>query len=170
MRYTSKQVYVPSINPNQRQQVTISYCCSIAFIKIQFQQNTILQQPSTSPIQNQVWNNLEVKGPNIVAMDVIGSMLSVSVAALRMPRFLLNTAIYVLKIGPKTSQKWMALLPSIGQLILGVYPKFHMNQSLVLTDLMYCQCKNAVVQIGMPRTPTFGVNLLIILKECNGMS
>ena len=38
-------------------------------------------------------------------MDVIGSMLSVPVDALRMPRFLLNTAIYVSKIGPKTSQK-----------------------------------------------------------------
>ena len=58
----------------------------------------------------------------------------------------------------------MVLLYSIGQLILGVYPKFHMNQSLGLTDLMYCQCKNTAVQIGMPRTPTFGVNLLIILK------
>ena len=30
----------------------------------------------------------------------------------------------------------MALLYSIGQLILGVYPKFHMNQSLGLTDLI----------------------------------
>ena len=37
----------------------------------------------------------------------------------------------------------MALLYSIGQLILGVYPKFHMNQSLGLTDLMYCQCSSA---------------------------
>ena len=38
-------------------------------------------------------------------MDVIGSMLSGPVEALRMPRFLTYTAIYVLKIGPKTSQK-----------------------------------------------------------------
>ena len=38
-------------------------------------------------------------------MDVIGSMLSVPVDALRMPQFHLNTAIYESKIGPKTSQK-----------------------------------------------------------------
>ena len=63
----------------------------------------------------------------------------------------------------------MALLPSIGQLILGVYPKFHTNQSLGLTDLMYYQYKNAAVQIGIPRTPALGVNLLIILKESNNI-
>ena len=34
-------------------------------------------------------------------MDVIGSMLSVPVDALRIPRFLLNTAIYVSKLGQK---------------------------------------------------------------------
>ena len=32
-------------------------------------------------------------------MDIIGSMLSVPVDALRIPRFLLNTAIYVSKLG-----------------------------------------------------------------------
>ena len=37
-------------------------------------------------------------------MDVIGSMLSVPVDALRMPRFLLNTAIYVLKLGQKLAR------------------------------------------------------------------
>ena len=37
-------------------------------------------------------------------MDVIGSMLSVPVNALRMPRFLLNTAIYVLKLGQKLAR------------------------------------------------------------------
>ena len=40
-----------------------------------------------------------------MAMDAIGSMLSVPVSALRMPRFLACTAIYVLKIEPKTSQE-----------------------------------------------------------------
>ena len=34
-------------------------------------------------------------------MDVIGSMLPVPVEALRMPRFLANTAIYVPKLGQK---------------------------------------------------------------------
>ena len=47
-------------------------------------------------------------------MDVIGSMLSIPVEALRMLRSLASTAIYVSKIGPKTSQECMALLPSIG--------------------------------------------------------
>ena len=37
-------------------------------------------------------------------MDVIGSMLSVPVKALRMPRFLPNTAIYVLKLGQKLAR------------------------------------------------------------------
>ena len=37
-------------------------------------------------------------------MDVIGSMLSVPVDALRMPRFLLNTAIYVSKLGQKLAR------------------------------------------------------------------
>ena len=37
-------------------------------------------------------------------MDVIDSMLSVPVNALRMPKFLLNTAIYVLKLGPKLAR------------------------------------------------------------------
>ena len=40
-----------------------------------------------------------------MAMDVIGSMLSIPVEALRMPRSLACTAIYVSKIGPKTSQE-----------------------------------------------------------------
>ena len=61
----------------------------------------------------------------------------------------------------------MALLYSIGQLILGVYPKIHVSQSLLLTDLMYLEYKNAAVQIGIPRTPAIGVNLLIILNECH---
>ena len=40
-------------------------------------------------------------------MDVIGSMLSVPVDALRKPRFFLNTAIYVLKLGHKLARsKW----------------------------------------------------------------
>ena len=37
-------------------------------------------------------------------MDVIGPMLLVSVDALRMPRFLLNTAIYVSKLGQKLAR------------------------------------------------------------------
>ena len=37
-------------------------------------------------------------------MDVIGVMLSVSIDALRMPRFLLNTAIYVMKLGQKLAR------------------------------------------------------------------
>ena len=40
-----------------------------------------------------------------MAMDAIGSMLSVPVEALRMSRSIACTAIYVSKIGPKTSQK-----------------------------------------------------------------
>ena len=39
-----------------------------------------------------------------MTMDVIGSMLSVPVDALRMPRFLLNTAIYVPKLGQKLAR------------------------------------------------------------------
>ena len=41
----------------------------------------------------------------------------------------------------------MALLYSIGQLILEVYPKIHMSQSLLLTDLMYLEYKNAAVRL-----------------------
>ena len=37
-------------------------------------------------------------------MDVIGLMLSVPVDPLRMPRFLLNTAIYVSKLGQKLAR------------------------------------------------------------------
>ena len=37
-------------------------------------------------------------------MDVIGSMLSVPVKALRMPRFLAYTAIYVSKLGQKLAR------------------------------------------------------------------
>ena len=37
-------------------------------------------------------------------MDVIGSMLSVPVDALRMPRFLAYTAIYVSKLGQKLAR------------------------------------------------------------------
>ena len=39
-----------------------------------------------------------------MSMDVIGSMLSVPVNALRMPRFLLNTAIYVSKLDQKLAR------------------------------------------------------------------
>ena len=39
-----------------------------------------------------------------MTMDVIGSMLSVPVDALRMSRFLLNTAIYVSKLGQKLAR------------------------------------------------------------------
>ena len=38
-------------------------------------------------------------------MDAIGSLLSIPVEAIRMPRFLACPAIYGLKIGPKTSQE-----------------------------------------------------------------
>ena len=59
-------------------------------------QKTILQQPSTPAIQ---------KAQTLaMTMDVIGSMLSVPVNALRMPRFLLNTAIYVSKLGQKLAR------------------------------------------------------------------
>ena len=44
--------------------------------------------------------------PNVIAMtmDVIGSMLSIPVNALRMSRFLLNTAIYVSNLGQKLAR------------------------------------------------------------------
>ena len=74
------------------------------------------------------------------------------------------------KLDQKLARSEWHCYPVLVNNSLGVYPKFHTNQLLGFTDLMYCQCKNTAVQIGMPRTPTFGVNLLIILKECNGMS
>ena len=39
-----------------------------------------------------------------MAMDAIGSMLSVPVSALRMPKFLAYTAIYVPKLGQKLAR------------------------------------------------------------------
>ena len=57
-------------------------------------QNTILQQPSTPPVQKD----------QAMTMDVIGLMLSVPVDDARMPRFLLNTAIYVSKLGQKLAR------------------------------------------------------------------
>ena len=92
----------PSMNPNKRQEVTVSYCCSIAFIKTKFQQNTILQQPSTS-------TNSEIIRSQKPKCNGYGchrlSMLSIPVEAIRMPRFLACPAIYGSKIGPKTSQE-----------------------------------------------------------------
>ena len=63
-------------------------------------QNTILQQPSTSTKSE---NNLEVKSPNIIAMDVIGSMLSVPVDALRMARSWVCTALYSVQKCPEVN-------------------------------------------------------------------
>ena len=66
-------------------------------------QNTILQQPSTSPIQNQVGDNLEVKSPNITAMsmDVIGLMLSIPVELSECPDSLLTLLFMCQKLGQK---------------------------------------------------------------------
>ena len=89
-------------------------------------QNTILQQPSTSPIQNQVGDNLEVKSPHVIAMpmDVIGSMLSVPVNALRMPRSLLNTAIDVSKLGQKLARNEWCCYPVLVHNSWGYIPSF----------------------------------------------
>ena len=82
-------------------------------------------------------------------MDVIGSMLSVPVSALRMPRSLLNTAIYVSKLGQKLARNEWHCYPVLVHNSWGVYTKFYTSQSLGLTDLMYCLYKNAAGQIGM---------------------
>ena len=84
------------MNPNQRQQVTVINC-SIAFIET---------NASTKYYTSTTKYTSYSKRPNVIAiaMDVIGSMLSVPVKALRMPRFLANTAIYVSKLGQKLAR------------------------------------------------------------------
>ena len=44
-----------------------------------------------------------------------------------------------------------------------------MSQSLDLTVLVYLEWKNAAVQIGISRTPGFGVHLLITLTETHNI-
>ena len=52
-------------------------------------------------------------------MDVMGSMLSIPVEALRMPRSLACTAIYVLKIEPTTSQEMNGIVAQYWSIIPG---------------------------------------------------
>ena len=111
-------------------------CCSIAFIET---------NASTKYYTLTTKYTSYSERPNIMPIAISYSygchrlnVANTSQSA-RMPRFLLNTAIYVSKIGPKTSQKSMALLPIIGQIILEVYTKFYMSQPLGLTILMYLE-------------------------------
>ena len=66
-------------------------------------QNTILQQPSTPPIQSY----FRSQKPNHISYGYRCHRLGTSQSSqnARMPRFLACTAIYVLKMGPKTSQE-----------------------------------------------------------------
>ena len=64
-------------------------------------QNTILQQPSTSPI---TFRSQKPKR-NSYAYGCQRLNVVYTSQALRMPRSLAYTAIYVSKIGPKTSQE-----------------------------------------------------------------
>ena len=57
-------------------------------------------------------------------MDVIGSMLAVPVDALRMPRFLLNTAIYVSKLGQKLARSEWCNYTVLVNYFLGYTPSF----------------------------------------------
>ena len=66
-------------------------------------QNTILQQPSTSPIQSLFKSQKPKRNSNGYGYHRL-NVVSASQNA-RMPRFLACPAIYVSKIGPKTSQE-----------------------------------------------------------------
>ena len=59
-----------------------------------------------------------------MAMDAIGSMLSIPVSALRMPRSLAYTAIYVLKIGPKLVRNEWHCCPVLVNNSWGYIPSF----------------------------------------------
>ena len=58
-------------------------------------------------------------------MDVIGSMLSVPVNALRMPRSLLNTAIYVSKLGQKLAKNEWRCYPVLVHNSWGYIPSLY---------------------------------------------
>ena len=64
--------------------------------------------------------------PNVIAMtmDVIGSMLSVPVEALRMPRFLAYTAIYVSELGQKLTRNEWHCYPVLVNNSWGYIPSF----------------------------------------------
>ena len=59
-----------------------------------------------------------------MTMDYIGSMLSVPVDALRMPRFLLNTAIYVSKMDQKLARSEWHCYPALVNNSWGYVPNF----------------------------------------------
>ena len=91
--------------PNQRQQVTVAWlhkCCSIEFIE-----TNASTKYYTSATKYTSYSKLKCQKPKRNS-NAYGyhrpNVVSTSQSA-RMPRFLACPAIYVLKIGPKTSQK-----------------------------------------------------------------
>ena len=58
-------------------------------------------------------------------MDAIGSMLSIPVEALRMPRFLACTAIYVSKFGPKLARNEWRCCPVWSIIPGGIHQVLH---------------------------------------------
>ena len=72
-------------------------------LKLMLLQNTILQQPSTPPIQSCFKSQKPKCNSNAYGYHRL-NVVNTSQSA-RMPRFLVSTAIYVSKMGPKTSQE-----------------------------------------------------------------
>ena len=93
------------MNPNKRQQVTVSFCCSIAFIKTKLSSNKILyfNNQVHLPIQSCFKSQKPKHNSNAYGYHRL-NVVHTSQSA-RMPRFLACPAIYVSKIGPKTSQE-----------------------------------------------------------------
>ena len=87
--------------------------------------------------------NLEVKNPNILAMpmDVIGSVLSVSVSALRMPRSWVCTALYGVQKCPEVNgivtQYWSIIPGGIYQVLYK--PITGVDRCILYTRMQQCR-------------------------------
>ena len=89
--------------PNKRQQVTVIYCCSIAFIETNA---STKYYTSTTKYISYPEFDLKAKSPNVIAMpmDTIGSMLSVPVRVPECPDSLLALLFMCQKLGLKLAR------------------------------------------------------------------
>ena len=102
-------------------------------------------------------------------MDVIGVMFSVSVDALRMPRFLPNTAIYMSKLDQKLASSEWHCYPVLVNNSWGIYQISYEPITGVdrFNVLSMKECSSADWNL---MDTNIWVNLIIVLKEYNRMS
>ena len=130
-------------------------------------QNTILQQPSTPPVQSCFRSQKPKRNSNAYGYHRL-SMLSIPVRVPECPDSLLALLFMCRKLGQKLARNEWHCCPVLVNNPWRYSPSFtranHWADSFDVFGIE--ECSSADWNL---RTPVLGVNLPIILMECNGM-